>query len=356
MLLSSEHKARWNEFVAGHPTGDFMQAWEWGELKARTGWEPLRVALQEDGEIIAGLQILKRPLPGGRSLFYAPRGPLVSLAAPERLGQLLTEVRALARAHRALALKIDPALPQPNEAFVRELKKWGARPAPVFSAFGGIQPRYVMKVNLEPDLEALMASFHPKWRYNIRLAERKGVSIRQGTREDIAAFYEVLQETARRDGFGVRARSYFYDLWDIVLSAGLGALFLGYLGEELLCGAIALALGKQCWYVYGASSNRHRNAMPNHLLQWEMMKWAKRRGCTIYDMRGVAPEKEGAAAGRLQGLNRFKRGFGAEYVEYIGEFDLVFSPLWYWAYNTAQRVRQWRHKRRRPGTDSAGLD
>lgn len=341
MLLTPDHQSAWNDFVAGFPTGDFMQAWEWGELKAQTGWGPLRVAVEQGGQIVAGMQILKRSAPGGRSLFYAARGPLVPPDRPDLLAELLAEAKALARQHRALALKIDPAVPDADQAFVAELRKGGLRPAPDPTEFGGVQPRYVMKVNIGPSLEDLQASFHPKWRYNIRLAEKKGVTIREGAREDLPRFYEVLQETCRRDGFGVRALSYYYDLWDLVLAPGLGGLFLGFAEEELICGAITLAMGHQAWYVYGASSNRQRNLMPNHLLQWEMMKWAKQRGCSVYDMRGVARETAGQEEQEgLHGLNRFKRGFGAQYLEYIGEFDLVYAPVWYAAYNLAQRVRK----------------
>jgi len=340
MLLTQDYKTAWNDFVAGCPAGDFMQAWEWGDLKARTGWTPLRLAVEEGGALVAGLQTLQRHAPGGRSLFYAPRGPLVPPNRLELLDAILAEARQLARERRALALKMDPALPEPNDAFVADLQQRGFRPAPNMTNFGGVQPRHVMKVDIAPEPDELLASFHPKWRYNIRLAERKGVVIRTGRREDLPAFYEVLQETCRRDGFSVRALSYYEDLWDVLIAPGLGGLFLGSVEDELICGAITLALGPQAWYVYGASSNRRRNTMPNHLLQWEMMQWAKARGCTVYDMRGVARETGGEGdEGGLHGLNRFKRGFGAAYIEYVGEFDLVYSPVWYAAYNQALRLR-----------------
>ena len=354
MLLTPDRKSDWNRFVSGCPAGDFMQAWEWGDLKARTGWTPLRLALERDGGLVAGMQILQRQAPGGRCLFYAPRGPLAPPERPELLAELLAEARQLGRARRALALKIDPALPEPHAAFVADLWRLGLRPAPNMTHFGGVQPRYVMKVDLAPTPDDLLASFHTKWRYNIRLAQKKGVTIRVGGRDDLPAFYEVLQETCRRDGFSVRALSYYEDLWDLVLAPGLGGLFLGSVGEELICGAITLALGPQAWYVYGASSNRLRNTMPNHLLQWEMMQWAQARGCTVYDMRGVARESGGAdEGGGLHGLNRFKRGFGAQYVEYVGEFDLVYAPWWYAAYNQALRLRRALRRSHREAETSA---
>ena len=348
MIVRETQRSQWNDFVAGSQAGDFMQAWEWGELKARTGWRAWRLAVCDGETIVGAMQILQRGLPGGKSLFYAPRGPLCDLRDEETLGRLLAEARGLARQQKALALRVDPAVGAAESECAETLRKAGFKPSPgAESNFGGTQPRYVMKVDISMDEEALLASFHPKWRYNLRLAEKKGVRITsECTREDVPLFYEVLQETCKRDGFAVRAISYYYDIWDLLIEQGLGAMFLGRVEDQVVCGALTLALGRQAWYVYGASSNRFRNTMPNHLMQWEMMKWAKQRDCSVYDMRGVAREtgSEGEDGG-LHGLNRFKRGFGAVYSEYLGEFDLVYSPLWYGLFNFAETARrQWRHR------------
>lgn len=346
MLLTDTDKPRWNQFVAGFPTGDFMQAWEWGELKSHTGWVPLRLAIEEQGRLVAGMQVLQRPLPGGKSLFYGARGPLFPPERSDLLTALLTEARTQAKQRGALALTVDPAVPEPGTETISALQEHGFRLSPRSeNPFGGLQPRYVMKVDISGTEEELLASFHPKWRYNIRLAERKGVVVTSDcTREEVPIFYEVLKETCTRDGFGVRALSYYYDIWDLLISTDLGRMFLGRVGDQVVCGALSFALGHQAWYVYGASSNQFRNTMPNHLMQWEMMKWAKRRGCNVYDMRGVA--RETAEEGQLHGLNRFKRGFGAVYMEYIGEFDLVFSPVWYRLFNLAERTIRTARSRR----------
>ena len=346
MQLTDQHHQNWNAFVAGLDTGDFAQAWEWGELKAHTGWVPLRFGLEDGGQLVAGIQVLKRPLPGGKSLFYAPRGPLYQPGLEHRLPEVIDEVRQAARRHGALALKIDPAIVGPKEAATEAFSALGFRPSPNSDGpFGGVQPRYVMKVDISGTEDELLASFHPKWRYNVRLAEKKGVILTsQCTREEVPIFYEVLQETCRRDGFGVRAVSYYYDIWDLLIERGLGAMFLGRVEDQVICGALTFAMGHQAWYVYGASSNSHRNLMPNHLMQWEMMKWARARGCTVYDMRGVARETtEDEAESQLHGLNRFKGGFGARYMEYVGEFDLVYSPLWYTLFNFAEKARRRGH-------------
>jgi len=337
MLLGNADKQPYNDFVAACEYGNFLQSWEWGELKSRTGWQPYRIAIEEGGRTGATVQILKRPVPGlGRCLFYSPRGPLSDLSRPHLFGLLIEQVNALATEHGAMAYKIDPAIPADNSEYVRMLRDHGFSPAPTGNeAFGGIQPRYVMQVDLTPPEDEILARFKSKWRYNVRLAERKGITISSDCpREEVAAFYRLLLETAERDGFKVRTESYFYDIYDLLISAGLGALFIARLEDEAIAGAITFTVGRRAWYVYGASSNKHRNKMPNHLIQWEMMHWAKARGCEIYDMRGVVRQDDKDSP--LYGLNRFKEGFSARHVEYIGEWDSIYSPTWYRLFNLAE--------------------
>jgi len=318
--------------VASGDHAGFLQMWEWGELKARTGWEPLRLAVERDGRFVGAAQVLKRSVPGlGKSLFYSPGGPLLPAGADRDVfTELVAELDALAATHGAMALKVDPAVLAADDGYRCMLRDTGFRPAEIAEeGFGGTQPRYVMQVDIRPSEEELLAGFKPKWRYNIGLAERKGVRVRTAVSAE-----DVDTETAERDGFKVRALSYFRDIHELFIAPGHGALFLAHVGDELVAGAITLACGLRAWYVYGASANAHRNTMPNHLMQWEMMRWAKARGCEVYDMRGVARADD--TANPLQGLNRFKEGFGAQYVEYVGEWDRVYSPGWYRLFHAAE--------------------
>lgn len=331
----------WNASVAASPLGDVLQCWEWGELKARTGWQPLHLAVREGNRHSACALLLRRPIPHTRRcLLYCPRGPVFDPARPETLTAILEQIQEAARACGAVACKIDPAVPVDRTDIIQELWRCGFSPAVAAGGgFGVSQPRAVMKVDLTGEEKDLQARFHPKWRYNIRLAARRGVQVRMCGREALDSFYDLLLVTAQRDGFRVRARSYFHDLYDIVVQAGLGALFMASVGDVFISGALVFRLGVQCWYVYGASDNEHRSLMPNHLLQWEIMRWARARGCTVYDMRGVSLQVDGRPVdAHLAGLNRFKAGFGARYVEYIGDWDLVLSPLWYAAFQQALPV------------------
>jgi lipid II:glycine glycyltransferase (peptidoglycan interpeptide bridge formation enzyme) len=333
----------WNAFVAASPFGDVLQCLEWGELK-KPLWQPLPVALDIEGRRKAAALVLKRKIPRtNRAIFYIPRGPILDWSDADAARQLLTKLRALAKRHRAILIKIDPAVPASTPGVENLLRELGFRPSPdADNSFGGTQPRYVMKLDICPPLDEVMKGFHTKWRYNIRLAERKGVSVKSDcTRDDVKVFHDIYRATAERDEFTGRPLSYFEKMWDTLVESGLGRLFITEYEGKPLSAAICFILGRQCWYVYGASSNEHRNVMPNHAMQWAMMNWAKERGCEVYDFRGVhdvKPEDSGQSLLESpDGLVRFKAGFNAELVRYIGEWDLPLSKTWYWLWGKLKK-------------------
>jgi len=185
-------------------------------------------------------------------------------------------------------------------------------------------------------------SFHQKVRYNIRLAARKGVEIKIGSKEDIPEFHKIMVETGIRDRFVVRSPSYFEQMLDCLGPENI-RLYLAYYQGKMIAGTIAVVYGNKCWYLYGASSNEYRNVMPNYLLQWEMIKWALESGCDIYDFRGVSGDID--ENNPLYGLYRFKKGFGGKFTEFIGELDYVFNPFIYFAIEKGEKI--FREARRR---------
>lgn len=335
-LISPEERDRFNHFMAWGPKGHILQSYEWGELKALTGWEPLRLVVEEGDKLKAGLSILKRKIPGlNRSIFYAPRGPVADLSNHELLDFLWEKVRELGKKHGAIMLKIDPDVPIENQEFLAYLKEAGFRPARTAEGFDGTQPRFVFRLDIRPSLEELFANLHQKTRYNVRLAMKRGVTVRTAeNKEDLQVFYRILLETAQRDKFLVRSYAYFDALWDHLVEKGLAKIFLAEYQGEVIAGTLALIFGDKVWYLYGASSNRHRNVMPNYLLQWTMITWAKENNCTLYDFRGVPGQL--TEDNPLYGLYRFKKGFNGKYTEFIGEYDLVLDPVMYNLWNVAE--------------------
>lgn len=337
ILNPSEYDA-WNQFVADDPRGDLLQSTAWAELKAAGGWKPAVLATADGDAIRGGVMLLERALPLGRSILYAPRGPVLDPGDEGTLGSLMAAAREYARGRRALLLKVDPPFEDPGAATA--LERAGFRALPATGGLGGTQPRCVMQLDLERDEDEILASFHHKWRYNIRLAGRKGVTIRQcADRAELPRFYRILQDTAKRDGFLVRGLSYFEAMWDALVPRGWMAMFLGEVEGEVVCGALSYLFGDKAWYTYGASANVHREKMPNYLMQWEMIRWARNHGCRWYDFRGVSCTPDDPDD-KTAGLNRFKRGFNPRFVQYIGEFDMPLSGPGYWAFTRAlPRVR-----------------
>lgn len=354
-LLDNEVEA-WNSFVKASPCGDLLQSYEWGEFKQRSGgWKPLRIGVFEDNKIIAAISILKRSIPHtGRSIFYAPRGPICDYSNTAALKELFDAVKDFAKKEKAILVKIDPAIKLDNHHAAKAIEEIGFIKLEDKNGFGGIQPKCVMQLDLNPSLDRLLLACKSKWRYNIRLAEKRGVTIKsECSKDDLKVFYDILKETAKRDKFLVRGFSYYEDMWDTLIVPGHAKLFLAEYEGEAIAGAISFVFGDKCWYTYGASSNRHRNVMPNHLMQWKMITWAKELGCKIYDFRGVSQNKDAQEDDNLQGLNRFKEGFGAEFVEYIGEYDLPYSKVWYWAWTKGKPIASSILKRLRRNSISA---
>jgi peptidoglycan pentaglycine glycine transferase (the first glycine) len=318
--------AAWDEFVNASPQGHLLQSWGWGELKGRFDWQPLRLAVSDNGRLVAAAQVLLRRLPYS-SLAYVPRGPVFDPADEEATRTLLDALHQVARGRGAMALKVEPPWPDDDHA-ATWWQEHGFRPSPQT-----IQPRRTIVVDLQPDEEAILAQMKPKWRYNIRLAGRKEVTVRQGSAAELEQFYDLMRETGERDGFGIHSPAYYQAAYDLYSPSGRVALFLAEYEGEPLAALMAFAFGRQAIYMYGASSNRERQRMPNHLLQWEAMRWAKAQGCSDYDLWGIPDTDPNSPSASLGGVERFKAGFGGDTVRYAGAFDYVYSPLVYHAFN-----------------------
>ncbi len=341
-LLSA---SRWDAFVAAHPAVHLLQASPWGELKSRFGWRVQRVALADSAHrLVAGAQVLFRSVPGGRTLAYIPKGPLIDWHDDALVQAMLDALHTQARAGGAFALTVEPEAPD-DPVLAARLWALGFRPAP-----RAIQPRSTIWLDLAGSPDEWLARMKQKTRYNVRLAARKGVTVRDATEADLPAFYRLMARTGARDGFAVHAADYYATGYRLLVGSGLARLLLATYEGDILAGILVAAFGPSAWYLWGASGDVGRERMPNHLLQWEAMQWAAARGCRSYDLWGI-PDEVGRSpqkfaetvndrAGGLWGVYRFKQGFGGRVVRYIGAWDYVYSPLWYAAYRLALRRRK----------------
>jgi len=319
--LSENEAPRWDDFVARHAQGHLLQAWTWGEFKARWGWRAQRVAIEQDAAILAGAQVLFRRVPFG-AIAYVPKGPVCAPRQDAALAPLLAALHAAARAQGAIFLRVEPEWEDASEA-ARLLERYGWR------AGAAVQPRRTLHIDLTRAPDDILAQMKPKWRYNIHLAERKGVIVREGNVRDLDAFYRLSEITARRDRFAIHSRDYYEAAWQLFARRGMATLLVAEVEGQPIAALMAFAFGGKAWYLYGASSDEQRNLMPNHLLQWRAMLWAKTQGCRLYDLWGI-PDVEPSTTSLPEGLHRFKAGFGGRVVRYVGAYDYVYRPVLYW--------------------------
>ena len=334
-LVDESNLEKYNEFLKKHDRCNFQQSIEWGKVKAPAWKNEIVLAEDKDGNIIGSISVLIRKIPIFGNLMYSSRGPVCDIHNKEVIEQLTNGLKELAKKYNAFVLKIEPDIKSDDQEFrkiVTELKYKIKDDAKNFRE--EIQPRYVFRLDTKGKTEdEIFKNFHSKTRYNIRLATKKGVTVKTGTREDLKDFHKIMIETGNRDGFITRPLEYFEKMYDNMVPGGHMKLLMAYYEDKPISGVIPIMYGNKTWYLYGASSNEHRNLMPNYLLQWEMIKIALERKSDIYDLRGVP-----GIADNSNGLFRFKKGFGAEYTEFIGEVYIPFKPLTYKMYKISEKI------------------
>ncbi|HTI14965.1 MAG TPA: peptidoglycan bridge formation glycyltransferase FemA/FemB family protein [Dictyobacter sp.] len=335
---------QWNDFVAASPYGVITQAYEWGELARHAGSNPMRVGVvDESGKLCAAMAINISKMPMLRSTyFYAPRGPIVDDPDSPALTVLLNFVKAEARKQGAFMLKIDPPAEEGDTHWVSALTHRGFRLSPQT-----IHARSEWILDIRPEEKELLSKMKEKWRYNIRLAARKGVTVRRGEgRLDLEAFHTILRETSIRDQFFVHDLDHYQTLMDIFDRDDQVALFLAEFEGKPIAGIFMMRYGRWSWYRYGASSSQYRNVMPNHLLQWNGMQWARSHGCWYYNFLGVPVHPEQSdSSDPLYGVYTFKRGFGGYDRLSLEAYDLPYNPIVYELYRRMIDFKHWRDQR-----------
>ncbi|MBQ4044829.1 MAG: peptidoglycan bridge formation glycyltransferase FemA/FemB family protein [Lachnospiraceae bacterium] len=326
-IIGPENHEEFEEFVTHSPYGDVLQTYAWSKQKPYWTFRAILVR-DESGSICGAMSVLIRKIPGTPySLMYAARGPACDINNKEVLAEILAGAKELAKKFRCYCLKLDPGVTFKETTFMKNMDDLGFILAPKALNFENIQPQYVMVLDIEGKTEEeVMASFKPKTRYNIRVAKKKNVTVKICGKEAVPDFYKIMVETGERDEFMIRPAQYFADMLDNL--GDMCRLYMAYDSEGTpIAGTIAAWTYDKVWYMYGASSNQHRNLMPNYLLQWEMIRWAIENHCRIYDFRGISGDR--SEDNHLYGLYRFKSGFNAEFTEFVGEYRYVFRPVAY---------------------------
>ncbi len=356
---------RWNDLLAGLPAPHVLQTRQWAQVKTQNNWQPYHHLWSPPGGVQppAGALILQRKLPlrGFSALFrvlYVPKGPLLDWDNAALRRKVLDGLAVIARRQGAVFIKIDPDVPlgwgvpgspeacenPTGQQLVSELTQRGWH-----LSDEQIQFRNTVLLDLAPSEEALLARMKQKTRYNIRLAERKGVTIRSGSTADLPMLYKLYAQTSVRDGFVIRDAAYYLNTWRIFLEAGLGKILIAESGGETLSAVILFHFQERAYYMFGMSSENQREKMPNYLLQWEAMRTLKAAGCRWYDLWGAPDEFNETDS--MWGVYRFKEGLGGTVVRHIGAWDLPIQPLFYKLYTqTLPRLLEWMRQRGRERT------
>lgn len=361
---------QWNSTIARLNGAHVLQTWEWGKVKSQFGWQPYHLMWckepdhyklsinhlperQRHEEIVAAALVLHRSIRTGgfaqhMGVLYVPKGPLLDWNNHQLRQSVLKDLQEFAQKHSAIFIKIDPDLEvgrgipgsagvadsQPGILVMDELKAGGWQ----FSS-EQVQFRNTLIINLEQREDELLANMKQKTRYNINLAMRKGVSIRHGTQSDLDTLFRMYAETSVRDGFVIRNEAYYREVWQTFMAnlPGVAAdqpsaqALIAEVDGNPVAGVVIFQFARKAWFLYGMSSMTHRDKMPNYLLQWEAIKWAKAAGCTIYDLWG-APD-EFVESDPLWGVYRFKEGLGGAVFRYLGAWDLPTNRMLYRLYS-----------------------
>ena len=324
-------------FLQTHPKTNFMQSPEWAKVK--TEWKNEFIVVKDNNDKIKGtMSILLRKVPViNRYIMYAPRGFVCDVHDKQTLKELTEKATEIAKKYKAFIFRLDPDILQSDEEFQNIIKELGYKTKKKIKNINQvIQPKYVFRLNVKNKTEEeLLKSFESKTRYNIRLATRKGVTTRVGTRKDLEIFYNIMKTTGSRDDFFIRPIEYFQKIYDSMGPKHVRLIIAEYEGEPIAA-VLPILYGNKVWYLYGGSSNKHRNLMPNYLLQWEMIKWALENKCDWYDFRGVSGFK--SENDPQYGVYKFKKGFNPEFMEFINEMYIVYNPFINTMFNISKEI------------------
>lgn len=340
--------------ILSHKTNNLFQSDAWADFQAglkRKSWVV-------KGDNVQGL-VLKYPLYKDKYYFFSPRGPIMTKGAKlQDLKLFLRKVEALAKEENAVFYRIEPYVLDQADIYKFGFRKI-ARHAPVSQQFS---PENTLVLDISQSEDKVLAQMKPKWRYNINLASRKDIKVREGKgSEDIKIFYELTKEMEKRGGYQGHEYDYYKKMFEVLgcgnnkeqrdpstrttrKSVGMTEgddilkLFIAEHEGKPLAAILVSYFGQVATYLHGASGNEKRELMPTYALQWTAIQEAKKRNCRIYDFWGVSPADEKNHL--WAGISRFKRGFGGEELSFGGAYDMAFDKKYYTLLSAANRFRK----------------
>lgn len=318
--LEDQSKTQYNRLVT-----HLMQSWEWGEFRKSLGLPLLRYGLFEQGKLVTVFQLTLHKIPStNQYVGYLPKGP-----APDK--DLAEALRKIGKENNCALIKVEPDVLQVTGDRLQITGDFVRSPKPLFTKYNFI-------LDLTKSENQILKEMHPKTRYNIRLAEKKGVVVKESANEQaLEEYLNLYFETTNRQGYHGHNIQYHKKVWSTLKRAGMIRFLIAYYQGEPLTAWMLVNFKDTLYYPYGGSSNNHREVMASNLVAWEAIKLGKRLKLKEFDMWGALnpnPDPKDS----WYGFHRFKQGYGGKLVEYIGTFDLVFNWPIYLAFTLIDRL------------------
>lgn len=310
-------RTEWNAMVVNNMPqfGAFLQSWEWGQFQEMLGRDVKRLCLL-DGQLIA--QAVRMPLPAGQYYWYIPKGPLGDIHENDAVSALRAALPG------GMFLRLEPT----NACTLKKV--------------GDFQTRATTRIELlDRTEEEILMAMKSKTRYNIRLAKRKGVEMRFiDPREHFDDFMRLMNQMKVRTGITIFPESYYQLQLEALqgpdVHARMAAAF--YEGIPIAINTV-IDFHDTRVYLHGATSNLYRNVSGQYGLHFYLMEDARRQGIKYFDFWGVAPQGSNEKES-WEGITKYKMGYGGEYQEMPGTYDLPLKHLWYGAYRTFKKIRK----------------
>ena len=316
-----------HKFVLTHalPSGAFLQSKIWEDFQKKYGSKSWYLGAFEGNELKSVALVLKMTLPIGKSYLYCPKGPVFENGTliPEGL---MNEIKNLAEREGAIFFRFEPSITNEHSQKIKAIRS------------KEVQPKSTWVLDISKSEEELLAGMIQKTRYNIRLAAKKEIIVRTSDEsKDIEFFFNLAQETAKRNNISTHPKSYYSEMMDSLAEYDAIKLYLAEYKGKTIAANLMLYFGDNVTYLHGGSDFEHRNVMAPYLLHWKAIQDAKKKDYKNYDFGGVSPEKEDKH--KWSGISRFKRGFGGKQIESVGTLDLIYNKLWYKIYKIVRKFR-----------------
>ncbi len=337
--LFINEKERYNSIVK-----HIVQSWEWGDAKEATGKKVFKYGFFDNTNMTDGFQLSLHPLPAPLSMWnigYLPKCTLPTL-------EMLHSLQAFGQKNNCVYIKLEPNVFGPTkDPNVQSYLKSTREQLLATKDLNIIQgkelfTKYNFLLDITKSDEELLANMHEKTRYNIGLAQRKGVQIQERTDEEgFKIFLKLYFETTKRQGYYGHDESYHRHIWETLRANDMARLLIAYYDNVPTSIWLVTNFHNTMYYQYGGSTTKFRNVMSSNLVAWSAIQLGKRMGLTTLDLWG-AMSLNPDPTDPWYGFHRFKEGYGPTHIEYLGSYDLITNPPMYQIYNKLDKYRsQW---------------